>query len=190
MRSFAKHKALIGFLIWGCLAPAPVSAGAYDVIVQHAQMTLQDEAYLLSAEVQYRLSPKASDALKNGVPLFWAVNIRIKRQRDFWWDETIVEKNLRFKIQYQALLNVYRVRNENSGEDGNFSTLASALDALSLIRYVPVAGKSALKPGERYIAGMRVVFDRELLPLPLRPLAYINPQWYLSSDWYLWNLKN
>jgi len=35
-----------------------------------------------------------------------------------------------------------------------------------------------------------VLFERELLPLPLRPLAYLNPQWYLSSGWYLWNMKN
>lgn len=177
-------------LIWGGLAPVPASAGAYAAVVKYAELTLQDEEYLLSAEVQYRLSPKATDALKNGVPLFWAVNIKVKRLRDFGWDETVVEKNLRFKIQYQALLNVYRVRNEDSGEGGNFSSLVSALDALSTIRYVPVMDKSVLTSGERYIAGMRVVFDRELLPLPLRPFAYINPQWYLSSDWYLWNLKN
>jgi hypothetical protein len=190
MRSFVKLKALVCFLLWGWMMPAPASAGAYDAIVNEAELVEQDGDYLLSAEIQYRLSPKASDALKNGIPLFWAVNIRIKRQRDFWWDETVVEKNLRFKIQYQALLNVYRVRNEDSGEGGNFSSLASALGALSFIRYVPVTRKAALIPGEMYIAGMRVVFDRELLPLPLRPLAYINPQWYLSSDWYLWNLKN
>jgi hypothetical protein len=190
MLSFAKRKAAIGLLLWGWLAPAPVSAGPYAAVVKYAELTLQDGEYLLSAEIQYRLSPKARDALKNGVPLFWAVNIRIKRQLDFWWNETIAEKNLRFKIQYQALLNVYRVRNEDSGEGGNFSSLASALDALSTIRYVPIVSKSALAAGERYIAGMRVVFDREMLPLPLRPFAYINPQWYLSSDWYLWNLKN
>lgn len=190
MLSFAKRKAAIGLLLWGWLAPAPVSAGAYAAVVKYAELTLQDGEYSLSAEIQYRLSPKARDALKNGIPLFWAVNIRIKRQLDFWWNETIAEKNLRFKIQYQALLNVYRVRNEDSGEGGSFSSLASALDALSTIRYVPIVSKSALASGEQYIASMRVVFDREMLPLPLRPFAYITPQWYLSSDWYLWNLKN
>ncbi|MEC4749503.1 DUF4390 domain-containing protein [Methylomicrobium sp. Wu6] len=190
MRSSAKRKAALIILLWGWLMPVPVFAGAYAAIVKDAELTLQDEDYLLSAEIQYRLSPKATDALKNGVPLFWAVNIRIQRQRDFWWDETIVEKNLRFKIQYQALLNVYRVRNEDSGEGGNFSSLASAMDALSSIRYVPVLNKSTLADGERYTAGLRVLFERELLPLPLRPLAYLNPQWYLSSGWYLWNMKN
>jgi hypothetical protein len=190
MPASVKLRAAAGLLVLGWVAPLPASAGAYAAIVNSAELSLQDEEYVLSAEVRYRLSPRAIDALKNGVPLFWAVNIRIMRQRDFWPDETVAKKNLRFRIQYQALLNVYRVRNEDSGEGGNFSSLASALDALSTIHYVPVAAKSALAAGERYTAGMRVVFDRELLPLPLRPFAYLNPQWYLSSDWYIWPLNN
>jgi hypothetical protein len=36
---------------------------------------------------------------------------------------------------------------------------------------------------------VKVNFDRDALPLPLRPIAYIDPQWYLSSDWTLWPLK-
>jgi len=190
MRAFARHKALAFVLLWCGLLPAPVFAGSYAALVKSAELALQDGDYLLSAEIQYRLSPKATDALKNGIPLYWAVDIEITRRRDFGWNETIAEKNLRFKIQYQALLNVYRVRNEDSGEGGNFSSLASALEALSTIRYVPVLRKSALLEGEHYAAGLRVVFERERLPLPLRPFAYLNRQWYLSSGWYVWNLKN
>lgn len=190
MPASAKRKAAACLLILGWLAPWPASAGPYAAVVKYADLDLQDEEYVLSAEILYRLSPKAIDALKNGVPLFWAVNIRVKRQRDFWPDETVAEKNLRFRIQYQALLNVYRVRNEDSGEGGNFSSLASALDALSTIHSMPVAARTALTSGQPYTVGMRVVFDRELLPLPLRPFAYLNSQWYLSSDWYLWPLNN
>ena len=56
-----------------------------------------------------------------------------------------------------------------------------------------------LEPGSRvaimfpnvaqYVVAIKVSFDRDALPLPLRPLAYINPQWYLSSEWTLWPLK-
>ena len=189
MPVFIKPKAAL-LLFWVWLTPAPVWAAAYAAIVKSAALTLQDNEYVLSAEIQYRLSPKAFDALQNGVPLYWAVDIEIRRRRDFWWDETVAAKSLRFRIQYQALLNVYRVRNEDSGEGGNFSSLAAALEALSTIHYVPVLSTAALADGERYAAGLRIVFDRELLPLPLRPLAHLNPKWYLSSGWYVWNLKN
>lgn len=187
--SAKKHKVLL-LLVWSLVQPLPAVAGTYAAAVKYAELTLNDGNYFVSAEVEYKLSPKATNALKNGVPLHWAVNIRVQRPRSFWWDETLAEKNLRFRIQYQALLNTYRVHNEDTGESDDFSTLPAALDALSTIRYIPLLKRSALVPGKLYVAGVRVTFDRELLPLPLRPLSYINPQWYLSSDWYLWNLTN
>lgn len=190
MHAYAKPKVALLLLICGLLAPLPVSAGKYDAVVEYAELIAQDEEYVLSADIQYRLSPRAIEALRNGVPLYWAVDIEINRQRDFWWDEHVAQKKLRFKIQYQALLNVYRVHNEENGDGGNFSSLAAALDALSSIHYVPVLNKSALSAGKNYYAGLRVVFERELLPLPLRSFAYLNRQWYLSSDWYSWELKN
>lgn len=165
-------------------------AGGYASHINYADARLQDGYYLVSAGIDYTLSPKATEALKNGVPLHWAINLRVQRERLFWWNEAIVEKNLRFRIQYQALLNTYRVHNEDTEESEDFSTLSAAMDALSTIRHIPLMTQSDRIPGERYVAGIRVMFDRELLPLPLRPLSYINPQWYLSSSWYVWNLAN
>jgi hypothetical protein len=51
-----------------------------------------------------------------------------------------------------------------------------------------VLDKSVVMPEERYAVGIKVTLDRDALPLPLRPVAYTNPQWYLSSDWTLWPL--
>ena len=190
MPASAKHNTLVLLFLCSFLLPLPAVAGAFAATIKYAYLTLNDGEYLVSAEIEYKLSPKAAEALKNGVPLYWAVNIRLQRQRSFWWNETIVEKKLRFRIQYQALLNIYKIHNEDTGHSDNFSTLAAALDALSTIRYIPLLNRSDLLHEESYVAGIRVIFDRELLPLPLRPLSYINPQWYLSSTWYLWNLTN
>lgn len=190
MRASAKSNTLLLLFMWSLLLPQPTFAGTYATTVTYADLTLNNGEYLVSAEIDYQLSPKAVNALKNGVPLHWAVNIRVQRQRSYWWDETIVEKNLRFRIQYQALLNTYRIHNEDTGQSEDFSTLAAALDALSTIRYIPLMARSDLISGNNYLAGIRVTFDRESLPLPLRPLSYINPQWYLSSPWYLWKLTN
>jgi hypothetical protein len=86
-------------------------------------------------------------------------------------------------------LNMYRVRNEVDGEVYNFSTLPAALDLMSTISDFPLIEKTELAPENQYLGALRVSFDREALPLPLRPTAYIDPQWYLSSDWTLWPLK-
>lgn len=177
---------LVACLLW--LLPGSCHADKFGAEIKQAELTLQGESYVLSADLVYQLSERAKEALQNGVPLYWDLQIKVRQHRDYWWDKTLVEKTIRYRIQYHALLNMYRVRNESTGNVDNFSTLSAALDLISILRNFRLMDKSALDPEKTYFAGMKITFDREALPLPLRPSAYLNSQWYLSSDWYLWSL--
>lgn len=191
MPASVSHKAFLLYvvaLIW--LLPVPVDADEVAVAVKRAELTARGDRYVLSADIDYQLSPRAKEALQNGVPLFWVVQVKVWQQRDYLWDKRLVYREVRYRIQYHALLNMYRVRNESSGEVDNFSSLSAALDLMSTVRDIPVIDQGDLVADERYLAGVKVSFDRDALPLPLRPAAYVNPQWYLSSDWFLWSLKN
>ncbi len=171
------------------LVPFSACSGEFASEVKQAEITLRNGSYVLSADIIYRLSEKAKDALQNGVPLFWDIRVKILQRREFFLDKTLVDLAIRNRIQYHALLNMYRVRNESNGEIYNFSTLFAALDSMSAVRNFRLIKKSELDPEKHYLCAVKVSFDREALPLPLRPIAYIDPQWYLSSDWTLWPLK-
>lgn len=190
MRFSASVKSFFTICFFGWLLSQSADADTLAVSVKKAELRLQGGSYLLSAEIAYQLSAKAMEALQNGIPLFWDVQIKIQQRRNYLWNKTVAEKKLRFRIQYHALLNMYRIRNENSGEIFNFSTLSAALDLMSSIRGVPILYRAEIDPEKHYLAGIKVKFDHEFLPLPLRPISYLNPQWYLSSDWYVWSLKN
>ncbi len=186
-----KHCCLATFFCCTSLWLLPFSGYADDFAakVTRAGINLQGDSYLLSAEIDYQLSEKAKDALQNGVPLFWSIQIRLLQHRDVLWNKALVEAAIRYRLQYYALLNMYRVRNEDNGEIYSFSTLPAALGLMSAVHDFRVIGKAELAPDKQYLCAVKVNFDREALPLPLRPLAYIDPQWYLSSDWTLWPLK-
>jgi len=169
--------------------PFSCYAGEFGAEIKQAEITLQGDIYVLSADIVYKLSEKAKEALQNGVPLFWDIQVRLLQHRDVLWNKTLVDTAIRYRIQYHALLNMYRVRNEINGEIYNFSTLSAALDLMSAIRDFPLLKSIEIAPEKQYLSALRVNFDREALPLPLRPTAYIDPQWYLSSDWTLWPLK-
>jgi hypothetical protein len=170
--------------------PTSAIADDFGVAVKSAAMQIQGDSYMLSAEFDYQLSMRAKEALENGVPLFWVIQVKIQQRRDFLWNKTLSESFIRHKIQYHALLNMYRVRNEHTSEVSSFSTLTAALDSISTVRDFSVLPTSALVQDRQYIAAVQVKLDRDSLPLPLRPIAYINPQWYLSSPWYVWSLTN
>lgn len=173
----------VGLILW-LLSATLYAATVSDI--KDAQLSLQDNNYMLSAEINYHISTKALSALQNGVPLFWIVQIELQQQREFLWDKTLVEKTIPYRLQYHALLNMYRVKNQSTGEVYNFSTLAAALNLMSILRDFPLINRNKIDlTTDHYRAAIRVVFDRNALPLPLRPIAYLNPQWYLSSDWTL-----
>ncbi len=174
------------FVVW--LLPVCGSNAAFAAEVENVEITLQRDSYVLSADIDYQLSGRAKEALQNGVSLFWDIHIKTLQHRNFFWDHTLISAGVRYRIQYHALLNMYRVRNEGSGEMYNFSTLPAALDSMSTLRNFRVMDKALYVQGKRYAVAIKVTLDRDALPLPLRPIAYTNPQWYLSSDWTLWPL--
>ncbi|MEF3074606.1 DUF4390 domain-containing protein [Methylobacter sp. Wu1] len=184
-----KFRLLLIFLFYLLLWPASVHADEFSVSIKKAELILRGNSYVLSADIDYQLSNSAKDALQNGIPLFWTVLVKVQQHRDYLWNKKLLDKEIRYRIQYHALLNMYRVRDESSDAVDNFSTLSAALHAMSTIRNIPIMDKADIASGTDYSVGLKVRFERDALPLPLRPIAYINPQWYLSSDWYLWSLK-
>ncbi len=161
----------------------------FGVTIKRAETELAGEEYTLAADIDFLLSEKATTALRSGVSLFWTYQFKLREQRPYFWSSTLVEKSFRYRLQYHALLNIYRVRNESSGVVANFSTLQGALDLLSTLRAFPLVEKTRVTKDDDYNVEMKVNFERDLLPLPLRPIAYVSPQWYLSTDWYTWTLK-
>jgi len=174
-------------LFW--LLPFTVYADDLATEVIDAEITLQKDHYVLAADIAYQLSKKATIALQSGVPLYWSLQIKLLQHRPYLWNKTLLKTDIHYRLQYQALLNVYRVQNLSNGETYNFSTLYAALDLMSEIQDFPLIEKSKISPEEDYLCALKVKFDRGLLPVPLRSIAYIDKQWYLSSDWTLWPLK-
>lgn len=140
----------------------------------------------LNVEFKYNLSPTAKDALHKGISLTWRVLIKVKQQ-GLIWDKTVDSIEIEYRIQNHALLNLYSIKQMDSGERSVFSSLAAALDSISNIRDIPIQLDQLNK--SNYIA-VKVDFKREALPVPLRPFSYFDSQWALSSQWTVWPFQN
>jgi len=169
------------------LAPARASNPAFQI--DHAGTTLDGDVYHLNANISYRFSQDALEALRNGVPLTIQLDIQVYHQRWWWWDKDLASLVQRYQLQYHALTKRYIVRNLNSGGQHSYSTLGGALHALGDIRKLPILDKNLVSADTSYKVRARVHLDIEALPAPLRPLAYISSGWRLGSKWYTWSLK-
>jgi len=169
-----------------CAVPLPVLAQSFSV--QDARTTLEDGVYRLDARLTFELPKKVLEALDNGVPLTFALDIEVRRPRRYLWDDNIASLEQRTTLQYFALTDQYLLRNLNSGYVASYSTLATALRALGDIRGLPIIDAKLLRPDRHYMVSIRSYLDFESLPVPLRMRAYISRDWWLTSGWYSWDL--
>ena len=169
------------------LWPVLSFAGEFCTSIRSAKLMETNRTYNVEAEIDYRLSPTAKEALHKGVPLAFEVLIKISRTGSIL-NATLYEKKLPYTLQFHALLNQYEVKSP-SDQPEMFLTLNAALNFMASLHDATTLDKTALKSGETYQLSLKALFNREFLPVPLRPEAYFNPQWFLSSDWFVWSIQ-
>lgn len=169
------------------LLPNLASAEDYGVIVKHVALIESESGYQLDTEIDYQLSPVAKEALEKGVPLNWDIRLEIRRP-GFLWTRLVYKKKLRQTLQYHALLKQYEVKTSEQPTE-MFLTLSAALNFMSLPRHQDMIDLALLENNQRYMLAARSRFNRELLPVPLRPFTYIHSEWYLSSPWFIWPIQ-
>jgi len=175
-----------------CLPALPVLAADYGFNIVRAEIKpeAEEEVLLLDADIDYRFSEPTIDALRNGVTLTLAWQVKIIEDRSWWWEPSVLEESHAFRIRYHALSKLYQILGEYSETPRNFVSLNAMLEAMEIIRDLPLEGRPKLVKGRRYRASLVVGLDIESLPLPLRPVAYVTPAWHLRSPVYKWTFVN
>ena len=150
---------------------------------------IDNTMFMVDADIAYHLSKETRDALAHGIPLEFDIEFRIKKEREWIWDEIIVAKMITFRVEYQPLTGHYLVTRTNTGSKHQFRNLPEVLDFIGDINQVPLIGIDMIVPDKNYKAEIRAELNIQALPAPLRPLAYISSQWQLSSHWQSWTME-
>ena len=180
---------LVNLLI--CISGFAVAleAAAEGISIERATGRIRDAVYLVDASIKYDLSGSVLDALDHGIQLQFDVIVEIKRERNWIWDETIKSETINYQLEYQPLSNNYLVTNLNTDEGEQLQNLDTALKYLGTINNLPLIDEDELDTNESYNCFIMSELRIRTLPLPLQPLAYISPNWHLSSLWYEWTIR-
>lgn len=157
--------------------------------INYAKTDLINNIYVLNANISYKLTETAKEALHNGISLVLVLNVSIQRDRAYLWDKTITKLKLKYEIKYLALSRQYILKYLNTGITETFLNLSSVLHRLGNIKNYPLIDKHIINRKKIYWVYLQVSLDIESLPIVLRPIAYLSSEWHLNSDWYLCPLK-
>ena len=185
----ARGRHLLLSFVWlvAAILALPAEAGGFRVA--SAKTHLDGATFVLDARIVYGFSDLALEALSNGVPLTIEVHIQVRPRNAWIWDDTLLDRRLRYAIRYKPLSERFLVT-QLPGEGGrSFVTRDAAIAALGEIKGFPLVGADRLDPDQEYEVQLKAELDIEELPLPLRPMAYLRPAWKLSTGWTRWPLE-
>ena len=160
---------------------SPANAG---FAVEWAALRVVGTHYVIDARINFAFSDENIEAMRNGVPLTVIIDIEVRRELAHWWRNTLAARELRYRIETNVLTNRYRIRTLGDGGTRNFRALEEMVETLGRLRSIPVIARSRISADAPHTARIRARLDIEALPSPLRPIAYLNPQWRLDSGWF------
>ena len=159
--------------------------------VRSAAFTLDttEDVYDLSAKVDLSLPDDARKGIEAGLTLRLTYQIELYRVRRYMPDAAIADLEQVNELSYHALSQRYLVRNLNTGEQQDFGTLQSALEALGDLRGLPVIDADLVEKGPDYEARLRAIIDLSTTPDALKWLLFWSDDWSATSEWYSWPLR-
>lgn len=184
---------IAALLVAACLTAAPAvaqDATEPGFVIRTAFTDLVEGTHRLYADIDYGLGDSALDALENGVPLTFEVEVLVVRVRGWWWDDTVVEINQQYELMYHPLPDRFVVKDLNAGTQTSYVSFRSAATELGRISEMPIVEDAALEEGEEYQVRLRVRLVVEAFSGPVRWVAMLFPRWRLVSEWYAWTLRS
>jgi len=155
--------------------------------VRSAYVNVARGVFLLHARVEYPVGPAIRSALHDGVTLSFDVEVRVDRDRRFWFNANIIDLTLHRELTYHAVSDRYVVRDTHSGDQATFPTLDEALDFLGKVDAWPILVEPQLDGGN-YTVSVRAGVRRGHLPASLRVILFWTDDWARVSEWYTWSL--
>lgn len=168
-------------VLWVACA-LPAQAGSIDAV--RGELSLGEDGYVLSGEFAIDLGSRLEEAVSRGVPLNFNLEFNVTRKRWYWFDENVAGHAVDYRLSYNALTRQYRL--SVGGLHSGFATLSEALRVLGRVAALPVADKSALKPGETYSAILRLSLDKSQLPKPFQLDALASRDWQVEAKALRW----
>lgn len=175
---------IVWLFLFVTLAAAPL-ARADAISVQRASLDADGTGWALDARFAFELNYSLEEAVNKGVPLYFTTEFELQQPRWYWFDDETVNTAQSIRLSFQPLTREYRV--SSGGLQLGFQSLKEALAVIKHVTSWHVIDRSAVRPGNAYVAAVRMHLDTALMPKPFQIDAVNNHDWNLSSDWKRFN---
>jgi len=170
-------------------APAAKQEESSAFKIEIVESRLENAVYIIDATVAFEFGDDVLEAMDSGVPITLELEIEVQQPREVLWNDTVYSVYQRYQINYHALSDQYLITNLTTQISTSFPTRYDALQALGQVQQLPLIDQHLLQPDQEYLAQMRASIVITELPAPLKLWAFLQSDWRVKSNWYVWQLQ-
>jgi uncharacterized protein DUF4390 len=156
-----------------------------SVSVDSAQLEVRDDpepGLYLNAQFGFEPSPAIEEAVRHGIPVYFAIDFELVRTRWYWFNRQVASATLAYRLSYSPLTRQFRLSRGALAQP--FDTLSEALATVRTVRGWKVAGWAAAESRDHLLARVRLRLDTTMLPKPFQVDSLTNHDWALASGWH------
>jgi hypothetical protein len=181
----ARRTWLAGMLGAGLALLLPQRARAQGpVSLESAELDAREEpepGFYLNAQFGFDPPPSIEDAVRRGIPVYFAIDFELVRTRWYWFNKQLASATLAYRLSYSPLTRQYRLSRGALAQP--FDTLDEALATVRTVRGWRVANRGPGDLRDHLLARVRLRLDTTMLPKPFQVDSLTNRDWALASDW-------
>lgn len=168
----------VALLAWGIAA-----TGLAETIPLHsAELRVEDNAVVFSADYGLNLTPSLEEAAESGVPLYFVLEWKVSYSRWYWFDKTVRTGDIQYRLSYLPLTRQYRLSTGLLSQD--VATVDEAERLIGRITSRPLFSRDGLDEDRRYTFAVRLRLDIERMPKPFQITSLGSRDWNLASSWF------
>lgn len=183
----AVGRAVVALMVFWCLA-VWAKEGIYFKRNAIHKIDAANNVYLVSAQIDYQLSPYLEQALLNGIVLNSSTRMLFVKPSNWWWSQAESLSTLDYQLKYHALSRHFLLTRSDTNENWNFRSLTTALRKMgSVVNHrLPALPKAIHEGGhEIYLSS---TLSPATLRLPLKIQSIFSSQYSMSSEVVKWPL--
>jgi hypothetical protein len=143
--------------------------------------------------LRFELPAAVEDALLKGIPVYFAVEADLLRERWYWTDKKMASAARNMRLAYQPLTGQWRLNVASgaapAGElvaanapSQTFLSLAEAMATVKQFARWRIAGLSDNDPSSKYRVDFRFWLDTNQLPRPFQIGVMAQTEWTISAN--------
>ncbi len=162
---------------------------AAEITIKKVSSTVVNDIYVVNAKLNYELGEKTIEALENGIPLTFYIEVEFEQPRKLIWNKELIRHNHYMQLEHHPLSDQYVLTNLTTSDQFSFNSLNDALVKLGKISKLAITETKNITIETTLVGRIRTGLDIESLPPPMRLQAWLSSEWRTSSGWHEWKIK-